>query len=179
MRLLGRPRVPAALRSAFAKDERLLGLADEGAGAVVATTLGLWLPDGADPGSNQLGWRRLGWHQIVKATWTEAGLEVIEGAVDADGVVADLPPVRYRLSEPRNLPLVVRQRVEHSIGRWEQVRVPGGTGRIVGRREPGVNGISWTARVDSGTPDSAEARAVLLGYLDRVRALPTEETADF
>ncbi len=175
MRLLGRPRLPAALRSAFGKEERLLGLADEGPASVVATNLGLWLP----APEQELGWRRLGWHQIVKATWTEAGLEVIEGALDDDGVVTDLPPARYRLEEPRNLPLVVRQRVERSIGRWEQVRVPGGTGRIIGRHEPGVNGISWTARVDSGTPDSSEARSVLVGYLERVRALPAEETANF
>lgn len=163
------------MRSAFAKEERLLGLADEEASAVVATTLGLWLPSP----DTELGWRKLGWHQIVKATWTDAGLEVIEGAVDDDGVVTDLPPARYRLGEPRNLPLVVRQRVERSIGRWEQVRVPGGTGRIIGRREPGVNGVIWTARVDSGTPDSPEARTVLLGYLERVKALPVEETSDF
>lgn len=171
--MLGRPKVPAPLRSRFAPHERLLGLADDGSSAVAATTLGLWLPlaDG--------GWRRVGWHQIVKATWTDAGLEVVEGAVDPDGVVSDQAPVRYRLEEPRNLPLVVRQRVERSIGRWEQVRVPGGTGRIVGRREPGVNGISWTARVDSGTPESDEARAVLVRYLERVRALPSDETADF
>lgn len=170
--MFGRPKVPTGLRARFDPEERLLALADADDTAVAATQRGLYLPD-AD------GWRRVGWHQIVKAAWTEAGLEVIEGAVDTDGVVTDLPPVRYRLTEPRNLPQVVRQRVEQSIGRWEQVKVPGGTGRIVGRREPGVDGVRWTARLDAGTPDSPEARAVLRGYLDRVRALPTEETADF
>lgn len=172
--VFGRPKVPPPLRSQFDREERLLGLADDGAAAVAATNLGLWLPL-PDEG----GWRRVGWQDVVKATWTEAGLEVIEGVADTDGVVSDQPPVRYRLQEPRNLPVVVRKRVELSIGRWEQVRVPGGTGRIVGRREPGVNGVQWTARLDSGTPDSPEARAVLVDYLERVRALPSGETADY
>jgi len=172
--MFGRAKVPGPLRSAFGPEERLLGLAEQDDRAVAATQLGLWLPV-----ADAAGWRRLGWHCIVKATWTEAGLEVIEGEVDEAGLVSDLAPVRYRLCEPRNLPQVVRQRVERSIGRWEQVRVPGGTGRIVGRRAPGVDGIQWTARIDSGTPDSAEARQVLLGYLVRVRALPAEQTTDF
>jgi len=190
--VFGRPKVPAALRALFDKEERLLALADDDATAVAATQRGLWLPQtevaqvaqadpvgpATTPGSGP-GWRRVEWHRVVKATWTEAGLEVTEGVPDPDGVVADQPPLRYRLTEPRNLPQVVRQRVERSIGRWEQVKVPGGTGRIVGRREPGVDGITWTARIDSGTPDSPEARAVLRGYLERVRALPVDETADF
>jgi hypothetical protein len=179
--LFGRPRPPAPLRARFGPEERLLAIADDGAATVAATQLGLWLPDGpiGDPAGGAVAWRRLDWHLIVKATWTEHGLELIEGVVGADGVVRDLEPVRYRLSEPRNLPAVVRQRVEHSIGRWEQVQVPGGTGRIVGRRVPGVDGVSWTARLDSGTPESEQARAVLVAYLDRVRALPPEALAEF
>jgi hypothetical protein len=160
----GRTRPPAELRDRLDGGERLLALADDGPASVAASQLGLWLPtDGS--------WRRIGWDDIVKATWSEAGLEVIEGR-DEDGIVLDLPPLRYRLGEPRNLPAVVRQRVEHSIARWEQVRVPGGTGRIVARRRPAQDGLRWTARLDAGTPDSAQAREVLAGYL---RSLPPEE----
>jgi hypothetical protein len=156
----GRTKPPAELRSRLDAGERLLAVADDGPASVAASQFGLWLPaDG--------GWRRIGWHDIVKATWSEAGLEVIEGR-DENGIVLDLPPLRYRLSEPRNLPATVRERVEHSIGRWEQVRVPGGTARIVARRRPGQDGLRWTARLDAGTPDSAEARAVLAGYLARL-----------
>jgi hypothetical protein len=64
--------------------------------------------------------------------------------------------------------------VERSIGRWEQVHVPGGTGRIVGRRRPEVDGLRWTARLDTGTPDTPAARAVLVDYLARIAALPPE-----
>jgi len=169
MRMIGfgRTKPPAELRRLLAAGERLLAVADDGPATAAASQLGLWLPaDGS--------WRRISWDDIVKATWSEAGLEVIEGR-DEDGVVLDLPPLRYRLSEPRNLPATIRQRVEHSIGRWEQVRVPGGTARIVGRRRPGQDGLRWTARLDAGTPDSPGAREALASYLVRVRSLELEQ----
>jgi len=156
----GRVKPPAELRKLLAGGERLLALAEDGPATIAASQLGLWLPaDG--------GWRRIGWDDIVKATWSEAGFEVIEGR-DEGGIVLDQPPLRYRLTEPRNLPAVVRQRVEHSIGRWEQVRVLGGTARLVARRRPGRDGLRWTARLDAGTPDSAAAREVLADQLARL-----------
>lgn len=185
MALFGRRvRPPAGLRSLLAQDERLLAIAEDGPAAVAATQFGLWLPvsggavtaepadgpvDGpAVPASAAPGWRRIGWEHVVKATWGEDGLQVIEGVLDDAGVVTDLPALTLRLAEPRNLPSVVKTRVEASIARWEQVRVPGGTGRLVARRRTGMDGLLWTARLDTGTPDSDAARAALLGYLDRV-----------
>ncbi|HEX8081583.1 MAG TPA: hypothetical protein VF557_15340 [Jatrophihabitans sp.] len=191
MALFGRRlRVPAGLRGLLAPDERLLAMAEDGPAAVAATQFGLWLPvgpasvvaepvgpgsvvvepvvDQAEPASAAPGWRRIGWEHVVKATWGEDGLQVIEGVLDDAGVVTDLPALTLRLAEPRNLPAVVKTRVEASIARWEQVRVPGGTGRVVARRRTGMDGLLWTARLDSGTPDSDTARAALLDYLDRV-----------
>ena len=162
-----RIRPPAPLRKLLGPDERLLAMADTDRATVAATQFGLWLP-------TETSWRRIDWDQVVKATWTESGLVLIEGEADADGIVTDLPPLRLRPAEPRNLPAVLRVRVERSIGRWEQVHVPGGTGRIIGRRKAGVDGLQWTARLDSGTPDSIEARELLTGYLARVAALPPE-----
>lgn len=168
MALFGRRlRPPPGLRALLAPDERLLAIADDGPAAVAASQFGLWLP--AEP-----GWRRIGWEQVVKATWAEAGLQVIEGVLDA-GLVTDLPAVTVRLTEPRNLPVVVKARVEASIARWEQVRVPGGTARIVARRKPGVDGLLWTARLDTGTPDSTAAREALLGYLDQIANQASEQ----
>lgn len=170
-----RLRPPAGLRSLLAADERLLAMAEDGPATVAASQYGLWLPTGPAPdaGSGEAagatpGWRRIGWEQVVKATWTEDGLQVIEGVLDDSGVVTDRPALTLRLAEPRTLPAVVKTRVEASIARWEQVRVPGGTARIVARRRPGTDGLLWTARLDTGTPDSAAAHAALLGYLDRV-----------
>jgi hypothetical protein len=192
MALFGRRlRPPAELRALFGEHERVLAMAEDGPAAVAATQFGLWQPVtqdagsatavGSDAGSAQVsgspaaGWRRIGWDQVVLATWTENGLQVIEGVLDDAGVVTDLPMLTLRLAEPRNLPAEVKTRVEASIARWEQVRVPGGTGRIVARRRPGTDGLVWTARLDSGTPDSEQARAALAGYLDRVAKLSPEQ----
>jgi hypothetical protein len=185
MALFGRRlRIPAQLRSLLADGERVLAMAEDGPAAVAATQFGLWLPVGGSSGGGgpaeasggpASGWRRIGWDQVVKATWGEDGLRVIEGVLDGAGVVTDLPALTLRLAEPRNLPSVVKTRVEASIARWEQVRVPGGTGRIVARRRPGTDGLVWTARLDSGTPDSEAARAALAGYLERVATLTPEQ----
>lgn len=167
-----RLRPPAGLRGLLTGDERLLAMADDGPAAVAATQYGLWLP--AESGDAP-GWRRIGWEQVVKATWGEDGLQVIEGVRDESGVVTDRPALTLQLAEPRTLPAVVKTRVEASIARWEQVRVPGGTARIVARRRPGTDGLLWTARLDTGTPDSAAARDALLGYLDRVTRQASEQ----
>lgn len=189
MALFGRRlRVPPGLRGLLAPDERLLAMAEDGPAAVAATQFGLWLPvgpgsvvaepvvDQAEPASAGPGWRRIGWEHVVKATWGEDGLQVIEGVLDDAGVVTDLPALTLRLAEPRNLPAVVKTRVEASIARWEQVRVPGGTGRVVARRRTGMDGLLWTARLDSGTPDSDAARAALLDYLDRVARQTSDQS---
>jgi hypothetical protein len=165
MSLLSRwERLPAPVRRLLADNERVLAMAHAEDTVVVATQLGLWLPMAADEPT----WRRIGWDRVVKATWTDHGLSVIEADVGADGLITDLPTVTVRLAEPRNLPTVVRTRVENSIARSEQVRVPGGTARVVARRVPGRDGVSWTARVDSGTPDTDEARSAMREYLSRV-----------
>jgi hypothetical protein len=178
-------RPPAELRKLFAGSERALAVAECTGGAgdatgssntvvIVATNLGLWLP--IEPVDGQAGprWRRVGWERVVKANWNDNTLSVIEGHLDDEGVVLDQPAVTISLTEPRNLPAVVRTRVEASIARSEQVNLPAGTGRIVARRVPGVDGLTWTARIDTGTPDSPADREVLLQYLTRAISAPTE-----
>jgi hypothetical protein len=166
------PRPPASFRSLLQGNERVVGAAATTDSFVVATQLGLWLPEPAGE-----GWRRIGWDRIVKATWQDGRLEVVEGDLGADGVVIDRPAVSVALVEPGNLPSVVRARVEGSIARSEQVSVPGGTGRVVARRVPGVDGLSWTARLDSGTPDSPAAHEALADY--RRQAVESATAASF
>ena len=110
-----RPRPPAGLRALFGEHERVLAIAEDGPTAVVATQFGLWLPVAEQAGpaaelrigsaaelgigsaavtGKAPGWRRIGWDQVVKATWAEDGLQVIEGVLDDAGVVTDLPVVR-------------------------------------------------------------------------------------
>jgi hypothetical protein len=165
MRIRGSGVVPAALRDRLDAHERVLSVADLADSVIVATQLGLWLPEPDAAGSP---WRRIGWECVVKATWTETGLQVVEGVSDENGVVGDLPEVGLNLTAPRNLPSVVKQRVENSIARWEQVRVPDGTARLVARRVPGKDGLRWTARLDTGTPDTMQARQILVTYLRQI-----------
>ncbi|MCW2490850.1 MAG: hypothetical protein JWN47_214, partial [Frankiales bacterium] len=123
-------RPPAELRKLFGGSERALAVAESTGGrdatdssnsvVTVATNLGLWLP--IEPVDGQTGprWRRVGWDRVVKANWNDNTLSVIEGDLDDEGVVRDQPAVTISLTEPRNLPAVVRTRVEASIARSEQ-----------------------------------------------------------
>ncbi|MCW2540647.1 MAG: hypothetical protein JWN95_2372 [Frankiales bacterium] len=163
-----RIRPPAALRALLDPTERLLAIGDTPGSVAAATQLGLWIPlvgESADGAA----WRRVGWADVVKASWTTVGLALVEGERDETGVVTDLPEQVVQLAEPRNLPNVVRARVENSIMRTDPVQLPEGPGRLVARRVPGVDGVTWTARLDVGTPDTPAARATLRAYLERVR----------
>jgi hypothetical protein len=161
-----RRRLPAELRPALAGDERVLAWAPAGAtgapatGAVVATTRGLFLP----------GRERIGWHEIHKATWTGDALTITPAGLveERDGytVMADRPPVTVVVADPGDLPQVVRTRVTRSVSFSSHHPVPDGGVRVVARRVPGVDGLTWTVRYDPGTdprgPGVAEATARLV-----------------
>jgi hypothetical protein len=78
--------------------------------------------------------------------------------------------VSVALTKPRDLPPTVRKRVESNIVRTELVSVPGGAVRFVGRRQPGRDGVTWWARLDPGTPDSAELRSAVRARVAILRA---------
>ena len=130
--------------------------------AVVATNLGVFLP-GRDA--------RLGWHEIHKATWTGRELIFIPAEVVEERagylVTRDGPAVVVTVSDPGDLPEQVRARVTRSVSHSAHERLPGGGGvRIVARRVPGVDGLTWAVRYDAGTdpgaPGVAEATAELV-----------------
>ncbi|SFE62951.1 hypothetical protein SAMN05421541_102702 [Actinoplanes philippinensis] len=118
---------------------------------VVATNHGLWLPSAVD---------RLGWHEIHKAAWSGRELRITpaETAVERDGytVLVDGPVVSFLLLEPGELPDQVRARVTRSVAYTSHHSLPAGAVRVVGRRVPGRNGLSWAVRYDSGTPVDAD-----------------------
>ncbi|MFV2102594.1 hypothetical protein [Micromonospora sp. LOL_024] len=161
-----RPKLPPAARPPLERDERLLAWAaagnGEGDGVVVATNLGLWLPGRS---------HRIGWHDLVKAVWSGRELTVIPGepAAERDGyqLVVDSPAERYLLLDPGDLPHQVRTRVTRSVAYTQQHALPGGSGRIVGRRISGVDGLTWMVRLDPGTPVDDEA---VLAETDRLVA---------
>jgi hypothetical protein len=141
--------VPRALRPALGRDERVLAWATTGDDtAVVVTTLGVWLP----------GQDRLGWHQIHKAAWAAGALTVTPAVLVREtptyAVMADGPQVRTMLGAPGDVPVEIRNRVTRSVGYTAHFEVPGGGVRVVGRRTPGVNGLSWHVRYDDGTDDA-------------------------
>jgi hypothetical protein len=165
MALFGRrPRPPAELIRLLESDERVVAFADAvGGGIVMATSRGLWWPFPTGP-------RRMGWHLIDKAVWRDGVLTVIEADVVNDLLLVDRPPVSAQLQAPRNLPATVRKRVQSSVVRSEVGLVAGGAARFVGRRVPGVNGVSWWARLEPGTPDSPGVRSAVAARIAALHA---------
>lgn len=157
-----RERPPSDAIAQLDRDERVVSwarLADgarpnDGAdgSAVVATPRGLWLPSGP-------GYRRVGWELIDKAVWSDGVLRIVEAEVVDDLLLRDRPPLSLELAEPRDLPPTVRKRVETSVVRSEVLPVAGGAARFVARRVPGRDGVSWWARLEAGTRDTAATRA--------------------
>ena len=155
-----RPKLPASLRPALEPDERILSWARVGDGqALVATNYGLWLPDG----------KRLGWHEIHKAAWSGRELRITpaEVAEERGGyeVLVDGPVVGFLLLEPGELPDQVRTRVTRSVAYTAHHPLTAGGVRVVGRRVPGRNGLTWSVRYDSGTPVKLPAVVELTGEL--------------
>jgi hypothetical protein len=126
------------------------------------TTLGVFLPGRTD---------RVGWHQIHKATWSGSRLAVIPAEQVSEGegyaVMADGAPVTVALADPDRVPAEVHKRVTKSVAYTVHHPVPGGGVRVVARRVPGVDGVSWHVRYDEGTdpaaPDVAAVTAALVG----------------
>lgn len=151
-----RPKLPPRNRPPLGGDERVLAWAEvaDGDGVIVATHLGLWLPGRPD---------RLGWHELHKAVWSGRELTVTpaERVAERDGylVVADCPAQTYLLLDPDEVPHQVRARLTRSVAYTAHHDLAGGGARVVARRVSGVDGLTWTVRLDPGT--DADDAAVL------------------
>jgi hypothetical protein len=149
--------LPTGFPGTLAADERVLGVADlADGGHVVATTFGLWLPEGD-------GTRRLGWHLVSKANWDNGSLIVVEAeetdTVDGAVLLADLPPRRLRLTRLGGVPEAVHARVTGSIKSRHHRDLPNGGAWVVQRSVPGQDGIVLQVRPDPGT-DPAVVRSL-------------------
>ncbi|MEJ3652571.1 hypothetical protein WEH80_06270 [Actinomycetes bacterium KLBMP 9759] len=149
-RLLGRGELPQGFPGTLEADEHVLASATGTAGEhLVATSRGLWLPDG----------RRLGWHLISKATWKNDVITIIESreGVDVGGAVliSDLAPWRLKLTEPGKVPQVVHERVTGSIRSRHHRDLPTGGAWFVQRKVPGRDGIVLQVRPDPGTDETS------------------------
>jgi hypothetical protein len=152
MGLLSRRKLSAAARPKLARDERIIAwssTSDGSSTAVVATTLGVWVP----------GRERLGWHEIHKASWSGQRLTLIPAVLvetrSGYEVMTDGPAVSVDLADPGNVPDEIRKRVTRSIAQTFYEPLPGGGVRVVARRTPGVNGVRWQVRYDEGIDHDA------------------------
>jgi len=160
---------PASVLAVLPKDERVVSWADTASGpVVVATPAGLWWPDDDGP-------RLIGWQFVDKAVWHEDVLTVVQADVVDEVLLVDRPPVSVLLSVPRDLPPTVRKRVEGNIVRSDLVTVTGGAARFVARRVPGHNGVTWWARLEPGTPDTADVRAAVRARVQLLRRRAEDE----
>lgn len=152
---------PADVVAVLDKSERVLTFADTAIAAVVATSLGLWWPTPKGP-------RRMLWQYVDKVVWRDGVLTVVEADVVED-LIVDRPPVSVTLTRPRDLPPVIRKRVEANIVRSELLTIAGGAVRFVARRIPGRDGVVWWARIEPGTGDTDQVRAAVRARLALLR----------
>lgn len=170
MRLFGkREKPPPEAVARLDPDERVVSWAPAPGGAVVATPLGLWLPGVPD---------RLPWHLIDKVIWRSNTLTLIPAVDSGGGVLVEQPPRSVRLEEPRDIPQNVRARIEKAIAFTRHHPLPGAEGggvrrgvRVVGRRVPGQDGVSWQLVFDPGVDrDDPAVRAAASAFVDQARA---------
>ncbi|MFL6130495.1 MAG: hypothetical protein ACJ73E_15715 [Mycobacteriales bacterium] len=166
MRLFGhRERPPAEALAPLARDERVVSWATAvDGGAVLATPLGLWLPGAAE---------RIPWHLVDKATWRDGALTVVAAEDAGAGVLDELPPRSVRIAVPRDLPQTVRVRVERTIVSTRHYRLPDGGGvRVVGRRVPGRDGVTWQQVFDRDVDrDDPTVRGFATEMVEQSRSL--------
>ena len=170
MRLFGkREKPPPEAVARLDPDERVVSWAPAPGGAVVATPLGLWLPGVPD---------RLPWHLIDKVIWRSNTLTLIPAVDSGGGVLVEQPPRSVRLEQPRDIPQNVRARIERAIAFTRHHALPGAEGagvrrgvRVVGRRVPGQDGVSWQLVFDPGVDrDDPAVRAAASAFVDQARA---------
>ncbi|AUS80079.1 hypothetical protein C1701_19010 [Actinoalloteichus sp. AHMU CJ021] len=168
--LAGREPVPDGFEGTLEGDERVLASASTGLGGVVlATQLGLWLPD------VEVGHRRVGWHLVSKATWRDGVLTVVESVAEEPAedvqVLTDQAPRRYALEQPGRLPEIVHKRVTGSIQSRHHRELPGGGAWFVQRRIPGRTGVLLQVRPEPGTDGGAvtEVATAVAAQIRRAR----------
>lgn len=157
--------IPAGLDGVIPTGEDVIGTATTDTGATLAVThLGLWVAESE-------GTRRIGWHLISKAVWSDGVLTVTESdEVDTAGdavILVDRDPVAWSLSQPGKLPELVRERVDGSIRARHRKELDVAGAWFVLRKIPGCDGVVLQARPDPGADREA------------VAAIATEAAAGF
>jgi hypothetical protein len=160
-----RRHTPEWFTGELAAGERVLGYGGSREVLLVATSLGLCVPfDGAH--------RRVGWHLLSKAAWSDGVLTITEadevGTAGEAVLLADREPVSYRLAQSRDIPQLVAQRVTESVTSSEHRELPGGGARFVRRKVPGRGGVVLQVRIDPGADEQA-VRAIAAQVAEGLR----------
>jgi hypothetical protein len=163
-------RAPAPVRAAVAgsddADERVLawGTLTRDVGWLVATSCGLrWISSHGQG----IGEDLLPWHEVAHARWSATadggGTFAITPLTEVEpGVQAREAARRYTLTDPGDLPAVVRRRVDQTVVASQRSPLPGGGGvLLVARRIPGQAAREWTVVFDDDAlrsdPEAREA----------------------
>jgi hypothetical protein len=167
-------------------EERVLAwarVADTDDRVVVVTNRGLWLPPSAaapSDASDAAEAVRVGWHQVHKAAWAEGVLTVTGSDAEAGegyAVARDTAPITVRLTDPGAVPRRIRERVTASVAHTSVHPLPGGGAvRVVGRRVPGHDGLSWSVRFEDMTADRIDdpgVRAAVDQFVTTAKAAMT------
>ncbi|HEX3781408.1 MAG TPA: hypothetical protein VHX38_17240 [Pseudonocardiaceae bacterium] len=155
-RFTGKDLVPAGFEGTLTDSEHVLAAAELVDGTfLVATSLGLWLPEGGTQ-------RRVVWHLISKAVWAQKPdreLVITEaeetGTVQGAVLLTDRPPHRFTLATRGSLPEVVNARVTATVKSAHHRDLPGGGAWFVQRKVSGADGIVLQVRADPGTEENA------------------------
>ena len=148
--------VRAAVGSAGEPDERILAWAalERDEGWLVATSRGL---RSVGPGEQGGGVGLLRWHEVGHATWragpSDGGYFLVTPLAEVEpGVQARQPVRRYAVTDARELPAVVRRRVDETVVASQRSPLPGGGGvLLVARRIPGQPVREWSVVFDDDT----------------------------
>ena len=112
------------------------------------------------------GGQQLAWWQVERASWRPPLLSVLEVAeVEGTGTRHEL-----QLDDPGDLAEVVRTRVTASVAWSAHEKLAQGGVRVVGRRVPGQELLSWQLVYDAGTdPSDPLVRAQAEQLVDQAR----------
>ncbi|KAA2266042.1 hypothetical protein F0L68_02675 [Solihabitans fulvus] len=157
--------LPEGFAGKLAAEENVLAVAAvRGGGHLVATSHGLWLPEGSTT-------RHVGWHLVSKATWGSGALAVVEaeqtGTAGEAVLLTDQPTRRFVLDEPGKVPQVVHARVTGSIKSSHRRDFPGGGAWFVQRKIVGRDWVVLQVRADRGT-DLEAVRRVAAEVAERI-----------
>jgi hypothetical protein len=147
--------VRAVVQASPDPDERILawGVLDGGEGWLAATSRGLRRVPADLALDRADGVGVLPWHQVGSAKWktvADGGMFTVVPLTEVEpGVQARLPAVRHVLADARDLPGVVRRRVDQTVVASRRAPLPSGGGVIlVARRVPGQAAREWTVVFD-------------------------------